>query len=206
MQRPHRIDDLGTVAIGLVGADDLVAAERRRGRLHARPQRLCLGVVAGADQVLIALVEVLGVDAVTHVDAAGRRELPDVAGAHLVDAEADGAVVGVDGGADEDDVGKRLDRAADRDVDERLAPWRRRLLLGGRDGGEGDSRGGREDECRDAPDHDRQRRAVPRPTGGHPLTSSPTSPRSGCRRSRKPGRYTPRSLRTRARTRRRARR
>ena len=70
---------------------------------------------------MIAFVEVLGVDAVADVDESLRGELADVAGARLVDAEAHGAVVGVDDGADEHDVGQRLDRTADRDVDERLA-------------------------------------------------------------------------------------
>ena len=117
-------------------------------------------VVQGADQVLIALVEILGIDAVADVDEALGRELADVAGAHLVDSEAHRAVIGVGSRSDEHDVGKRLDRATDRDVDQRLAPRRRRLLLGDGDrwGDEGD---GCHQQRRESPDHGRQRRPGP---------------------------------------------
>ena len=116
-------------------------------------------VVQGADEVLIALVEVLGIDAVADVDETLRRELADVTGAHLVDAESDGAVVGVGDGTDEHDVGQRLDRTADRDVDERLAAGRRRrILLGDGDRRRRRRRRGSHQQHRESPDHGRQRR------------------------------------------------
>ena len=128
--------------LALRGADDLVAAECLRLGLHPRPQRLDGRVVERPDEELVAIVEVLGVDPVADVDEALGGELTDVAGPHLIDSEAHGAVVGVDGRADEDDVGQRLDRTADRNVDERLASWRCRILLGGGDGGRGEQPGG----------------------------------------------------------------
>ena len=133
MKGAHRVGHHWTGQLTLGRSDDLVAAASEQLGLNPRTQRLDGRVVQGADQILVAFVEVLGVDPIADVDEALRGELTDVAGARLVDSETHGAIVGVDGGADEHDVGQRLDRTADRYVDERLASWRGRSLLRGGD-------------------------------------------------------------------------
>ena len=152
---------VGALAVALGGPDDLVAPELLGRGLHLRRQQPGRGVVARPDQVLLALVEVLRVDAVAHVDQLADGELAQVAGAHLIDVEPRRAVVGALNRADEDDVGERPGRAAFRVLDQTLARHRRRRRLGmrGHRGQGADGHGDQRERSRHPPsDHPRERR------------------------------------------------
>ena len=94
VQRAHRVDERRALDVLLGGGDHVVAAEQRLGLPDRRRQRAGGRVDAGPDEVLLALLEVLRVDAVADVDEPVVREPLDDAGPGLVEAEAGRLVLG----------------------------------------------------------------------------------------------------------------
>ena len=94
IERPHRVVDDRAADVALGGADHLVAAEQRLDRLDLGHEHAGRRVDAGADEVVLALVEVLGVDAVADVDDSAVGVALDVTGARLVELEPGGLVLG----------------------------------------------------------------------------------------------------------------
>ena len=128
VHRPHRVLDDRAGDVALRRGDHLVAAERRFRLANLGDERRRFRIEAGADQVLLALLEELGVGAEAHVDDAVVGVAVDGARPCLIDPETAGLErrvlrraggrAGLDQGADEHHV------------------WQRRCLASGRHGDE----------------------------------------------------------------------
>jgi hypothetical protein len=153
--RPNRILDDRTRDVALGGADHFVAPEGGLRLTHLGHQGGRLRVEAGADQVLLALLEELGVDAEANVDDTVVGIPLDGPGPRLVDLEPAGLerrvlrrsrrCPGLQQRADEHDLRQRRRLASRRHGDQPSPPVRgrrrrRRRLLGV--GGSGDDDGG----------------------------------------------------------------